>query len=327
MKIEELPSGSYRIRKTYKKKTYTLILDHKPTDKEALILMAEYMQNVSDKGKTAALMVCVDNYIKNRSNVLSPSTIKGYRQVSGMFPDWIMKMNVYDIDQDDIQRAVNDYASDHSPKSVKNFQSLLKSSIQLYRPNFHIKTTLPAKKESDSVLPSEDDIRNIVELAKGSRYYIPILLGCCGLRRSEICALSINDLEGDAIIINKTMVLNERNKYVIRQNTKTSASTRTVFVGKMIADAIREQGYIYEGYPNNIVRGLHRFQDQLGIERFRFHDLRHFYCSFCHSKGMSEADILANGGWVGNSDVMRKVYRHAMKKDEENQRVLTELFG
>ena len=42
---------------------------------------------------------------------------------------------------------------------------------------------------------------------------------------------------------------------------------------------------------------------------------------------MSEADILANGGWVGNSDVMRKVYRHAMKKDEENQRVLTELFG
>ena len=210
MKIEELPSGSYRIRKTYKKKTYTLILDHKPTDKEALILMAEYMQNVSDKGKTAALMVCVDNYIKNRSNVLSPSTIKGYRQVSGMFPDWIMKMNVYDIDQDDIQRAVNDYASNHAPKSVKNFQSLLKSSIQLYRPNFHIKTTLPAKKESDSVLPSEDDVRNIVELAKGSRYYIPILLGCCGLRRSEICALSINDLEGDAIVINKTMVLNEK---------------------------------------------------------------------------------------------------------------------
>lgn len=38
MKIEKLPSGSYRIRKTYKKKLYTVITDYKPTNKEAIQL-------------------------------------------------------------------------------------------------------------------------------------------------------------------------------------------------------------------------------------------------------------------------------------------------
>ena len=33
MKIEKLPSGSYRIRKMYKGKTYTVIFDYKPTQK------------------------------------------------------------------------------------------------------------------------------------------------------------------------------------------------------------------------------------------------------------------------------------------------------
>ena len=30
MKIEKLPSGSYRVRKMYKGKTYSVIFNHKP---------------------------------------------------------------------------------------------------------------------------------------------------------------------------------------------------------------------------------------------------------------------------------------------------------
>ena len=36
MKIERLPSGSYRIRKMYKGKIYSVITDYKPTQKEAI---------------------------------------------------------------------------------------------------------------------------------------------------------------------------------------------------------------------------------------------------------------------------------------------------
>ena len=46
MKIEKLPSGSYRIRKMYKGNTYTVITEFKPTQKEAMQLMAEELSKV-----------------------------------------------------------------------------------------------------------------------------------------------------------------------------------------------------------------------------------------------------------------------------------------
>ena len=324
MTINQLPSGSYRIRKTYKGKTYSITVDHKPTQKEATILMAEIMQNTNEKG-SASLGKCINEYIAVKANILSPSTITGYRQLARMYPEWLLNMNVYDIEQIDLQKAVNEYSADHSPKSVKNYHGLLSSAIKLYRPGMNINTTLPAKKEREIALPSEEDIRKITDMAKGTEYYIPILLGCCGLRRSEICALTIDDLDGEMLTINKAMVL-QNNTYIIRENTKTNASTRTIYIGPMIAAAIREQGYIYHGYPNNIIRALNRFQDALGIPRCRFHDLRHFYVSYAHAHGMSDADVLANGGWVGNSDVMKRVYRHSIQKDEANKKIIDELF-
>lgn len=322
MKIEQR-GNSYRVRKTYKNKTYTLSFDHKPTQKEVTIRMAEIMQAAPEKG-SASFGVCMDKYIESRTNVLSPSTITSYRQLSRMYPQWFLDKNIYDIEQIDIQNAVNEYSADHSPKSVKNYHGLISSVIKLYRPSFSVKTALPARQTKDTTLPTEDDVKRLLVRAKNTEYYIPLLLGCCGLRRSELCALTLDDLDGDMLTINKTMVLKD-NEYIIRYNTKTDTSTRTICIGS-IADAIREQGYIYKGYPNSIIRALHRFQDELDIPRFRLHDLRHFYCSYAHSKGMSEADILANGGWVGNSDVMRRVYRHAIEKDRANKKILGELF-
>lgn len=41
MKIEKINKTSYRIRKTYKGKTYSVILPYKPTQKEAIEIMAK----------------------------------------------------------------------------------------------------------------------------------------------------------------------------------------------------------------------------------------------------------------------------------------------
>lgn len=51
MKIEKLPSGSYRIRKMYKGQTYTVITDYKPTQKEALKLMATVLDRVKPESQ------------------------------------------------------------------------------------------------------------------------------------------------------------------------------------------------------------------------------------------------------------------------------------
>ena len=46
MQIEKLPSGSYRIRQQYNKKRYDVVVDHKPTQKEALELLGQVMKDV-----------------------------------------------------------------------------------------------------------------------------------------------------------------------------------------------------------------------------------------------------------------------------------------
>ena len=51
MKIEKLPSGSYRIRKTYKGQAYTVVFDSKPTQKEAMLAMADELKKVQEIGR------------------------------------------------------------------------------------------------------------------------------------------------------------------------------------------------------------------------------------------------------------------------------------
>ena len=87
MKIEKLPSSSYRIRKTYKGKTYTVIFDHKPTQKEAMQAMAAELDKVKEKHKSMTFQAAAEEYIESKRNVLSPTTIRGYISALRMVSD------------------------------------------------------------------------------------------------------------------------------------------------------------------------------------------------------------------------------------------------
>lgn len=81
MKIEKLPSGSYRMRKMYKGTTYTVITEYKPTQKKALQLLAAEMDKVQTRKTHMTFREASDKYIEVKENVLSPSTITGYRGI------------------------------------------------------------------------------------------------------------------------------------------------------------------------------------------------------------------------------------------------------
>ena len=53
MEIEKLPSGSYRIRQRYNGQRYSVTVDHKPSNKEALELLAEVMKDVASEALKA----------------------------------------------------------------------------------------------------------------------------------------------------------------------------------------------------------------------------------------------------------------------------------
>ncbi len=316
MKIEKLPSGSYRIRKMYKGKTYTVVFDYKPTQKEAMQAMAAELDKVKEKHESMTFEKAAESYVNMKRNVLSPRTIKEYSETAKRFPEWFRKLPISDINQIEINRLVNDLSKGKTPKTVRNYHGFLTAVLGTFYPNLKISTTLPQKSKSEPYIPSSNDIKKILEYSKGTMFEIPIMLACYGMRRSEICALNLEDVDGDIVHINKAKVQDENRNWVIK-TTKTIESTRNIIIPMELADKIMGQGYVYKGHPNSITCFLYKAQDTLGIPRFSIHKLRHYFASEMSALGIPEADILKMGGWE-TDHVMKSVYRHSMIEKEEN---------
>lgn len=315
MRIEKLPSGSYRIRKMYKGKMYTVITEYKPTQKEAITLMSDKLKAAESKSVHLTFQKAAESYVDMKRNVLSPRTIKEYSETAGRLPNWFNDLIVSDITQIEINRLVNELSKTKSPKTVRNYHGFLSAVLGTFCPNLKISTTLPQKVKNEPYTPTREDVKRILAEVKDTPYEIPITLACYGMRRSEICALTLEDIDEDIVHINKALVLDENRKWVIK-STKTTESTRNIIIPMELADKIREQGYIYKGHPNTIYDCLKRTEEKLNIPHFSIHKLRHYFASQLSALGVPEADILKLGGWE-TDHVMKSVYRHSMMEKEE----------
>lgn len=314
MKIEKTKNGTFRVRPYINGKRVCLTFDKRPSQKEISDAIAKISEN--DNVPKDTFEYCANSYISSKSNILSPSTIKGYKSLlNKSMPDDFKAKKIKDITQADIQLVINEYAIEHAPKTVRNMNGFISSVMGMFRPSMTISTTLPQKVVYEPNLPTEKDIEKILDISKGTMYHIAIQLGILGMRRSEICALTLDDLDNNTLHINKATVMNENNDWVIK-STKTTAGTRDIYIPDSLVKEINEAGKIYEGYPNSIYDAIQGYCAKLKIKPFRFHDLRHYYASYAHSKGMSDADIMATGGWKSDY-TMKSVYRHAMQKSKE----------
>lgn len=321
MNLEKLPSGSYRAQKIYKKQRYRLTFDHKPTEKELTIAFAELMQDV--KGERGTFEKYAKEYIKNRTKVISPATVRTYNTKLKQLSDDFKRKNIYDITSEDVQREINNFSADHAPKTTKTLHGFVASVLYAYRPNFTLRTKLPQKIVKAQYEPSEDDIRRILEHVKGTRYSVPFQLAVMGCRRGEICALDLSDLDGNRLNIHRSKVYLD-GKWIVKETPKTDASNRVLPLPKSLVKEIRKQGAIYDGYPAALLKALNSAQKALGIEHFKFHALRSYFASYAHSIGIPDADIMSIGGWATPS-VMQRIYRKSMEESRnQSLRKLTD---
>ena len=320
MTIEKRANGNYRIVEMRNGIRYRITVDHKPTKNEAKKLLEDKIGAFSDK---TVFKKAAESYIDAKSNVLSPSSIRGYRTIiKCQITDEFLNMPIERIDLPSIQVLINTLSNTYSPKTVKNVSAFVMSVLKFYGSDVK-SPTLPQKKPKQDYIPTEEDIRRILAEVKGTRYEVPFILGTFGLRRSEICALQKEDLKGNVLTINKALVLNERNEWTLKQTTKTEKSTRTVILPDYVCDLIRESGAC-PVTPHSLYWKLQRVQMKLDIPRFPFHKLRHFYASYLHDIGYSDKQIQEMGGWA-TSNIMKSVYQHAMSMEEAKKNAAANL--
>lgn len=310
---KKLPSGNWNVTvyshtENGKRKYVSFTA---PTKTEANRLAAEFQDNKANEHNPQNLTVekAVEHYISNKSNVLSPQTLKDYKNHAKQFGS-IMNVRIGSLNSSIIQEWINGIAASRSPKTVRNYYSLLLSSVRLYSDRT-FKVTLPQKRVIERNIPTDQDIKNLIENANPT-LKLAIILGSHGLRRGEICALKYGDILRDfnAIYIHSDVVLGE-NGWVYKEIPKTSSSTRRVILPKEVIDMLGEgdeDEFILKVKPSTITTDFVNLRNRLGL-KCRFHDTRHYSVSIMHAIGLPDAFIMEHNGYSSDS-VMKSVYRH-----------------
>ena len=212
--------------------------------KEAEFLAAQYLVDfkIKQKPENKTVGQLIDRYIDIRAAILSPATIKSYTSVRNFAFTSIADVKIGFLTNDMVQKAINEWAKEHKPKSVKNAYTLLTAALK-GKVDYEFDINLPQMRKKDIEIPSTEQINIIYKETERTSLYLPILFAAqLGLRRSEIGALTWADIDikNKTVRINKAKVKDVNNMWVIK-GTKTYNSARTLELTDDIIAALPQQ--------------------------------------------------------------------------------------
>lgn len=324
---KKLPSGNWRIQ---------VLVDGKrvgrtfPTKEEAEYWAAGLKtKSIEDNlpAKEVTVKKALQDYIESRDNLLSPSTLRSYKNVQANYFETLMPRKASSIKRADIQKEINALSVSKSTKTIKNAVALLLSAISDYTDIDPRKLTYPQQIKKEHPFLEAPDIAKLIDVIRGDKAEIPVLFALwLGLRRSEICALDWPDIdfEKKTVSITKAVVPNEENKYVLKKTTKTEKSRRVLdlpdyLISRLEAlqpDLSKRVGRITTMNPNDIYNHLKVICDRNGIPFVGIHGLRHTNASVMLSVGITAKLAMARGGWSNNA-TMQNIYQHLFSSDKK----------
>ncbi len=345
---KKLPSGNWRcqvfvgtdangkaIRKSVTAKTKTEALE-----KAKKIELTE-KKNFSRLEKEMTIGSAVDRYIVQKEKAsslgrISPATVHGYQSIRDHQIQDIENTPVFRITDDLLQTWIDTLAKNHSAKTVKNAWSLVRASLWEVLPHstvVDLRIELPTIGKRKVFVPTEADIKALLDYCKENdfEFFKAVLLSAFGtLRRSEVCALMADDVEGQTIHVHSACVY-DKEMNLICKGTKTAMSDRYVTMPQFVIDTLPKEGRLVDITPNGISSRMRKNLNKINVPHFRFHDLRHYSASIMHQLGASNEIIMHRGGW-SNDATLNAHYRGTMSEYEAQVTAnlnnhFTELFG
>lgn len=328
------------------------------TKKEAQVAAAELEASLSI-GLSLYSKTNFYNYFKTWKEIykdpfISSSTRSHYmKTLEEIGTNFGMDCSLQDVTKDDYQKFITNYGETHSKESVIKINSRIRACVQnavedgLIRVDFTRKVKIhyavPAKKEEDKFLHYHEAEKLIhyaySNLNKSHAYYMIIIAISCGLRFSEIVALTHKDFD----FKNNTISINKTWQYMKRTGcgfapTKNASSTRTIKADKKLMRVFKE--FLIRSIPNEydlifytpdtnynvlsntavnkLLRGACR---RLGILEVTMHALRHTHASILLYKKVSIQYVSER---LGHSDITTTlgIYTHVLKELREYDETL-----
>lgn len=327
-KAKKLPSGNWRVNQYIGKdesgkriyKSFTA-----PTALEAEFIALEYLRdsNRIKKPQNLTVQEAIQRYVDSKSAVLSPSTIREYVRMAGTMLPGLSCLPLNKINNELIQIEVNREALTLSSKTIANHVGLLNAALSVYLPDFRIRVSLPKRVKKEAVIPKRDELLRLIADTKGTDMEIAILLAAFnGLRRGEIAALHVNDIDfkNGLIHINKSMVLNSKKEWVIKA-PKTYAGSRTESLSTYVLTAVNRkrglEGRLVHLTPAQITDRFTKLRNKLNMQQVSFHKLRHYFASMMHELNIPDKYAMKRMGHT-TDNMLKMVYQHVIdEKDKE----------
>ena len=187
-----------------------------------------------------------DDFIAEREKTLSPSTIRSYRGIVGKIAERnpsIMQKKVIVLTDKDIYNIVRPLRTLKTKRNYANFIHACtgKSAGKL--------TGVSSKRVH---VPTELEVKGLLQIFRNTELEVPIMLAAYGgLRRGEICALRMSDIDGDFVHVSKAVVRDQSGTWVTK-DPKTASSVRSVLLPHFVIERIQAQGYITHLLPSQV---------------------------------------------------------------------------
>ena len=303
MKPRRLPSGSWNVRIMIGGQSYSFT----HSDKKTVLRMAsDFADEHRRRIENPTLSEAMRTYIAENTERLSPSTVRAYTGIARMVEKRSPKIASKRLSALTEQDVISIVRPLRTLKTKRNYVNFIHACTGL---SVHQKLYGKASKRVS--VPTELEVLGLLEIFRNTELEIPIMLAAYGgLRRGEICALRMSDVDGDFVHVSKAVVRDQSGAWVTK-DPKTASSVRSVLLPHFVIERIQEQGYITHLLPSQVSNRFWKKQRNLGIRPYCFHSLRHFHASYLHALNIPDAYIMQRGGW-SSASVLQNVYRHAL---------------
>lgn len=297
--------------------------DSRMAKKKCEALAKEWQLSREDDLTTITVGRAIDKYIDDRSKVLSPSTLRSYRNYKKDFSS-ILEMDAIDINTTHVQCLINDMALDLDAKTIKNKVSFLLSVLDYCGNDRRFKVRYPQKAKRELRTPDTADVQRLLDNADNEMKAIICLAAFGTLRRGEIAGLKYKDVSFDMkkIYVHADVVIGPEGKWIYKEMPKTSGSVRSVQLPSFVFDILPEassedpEEFVFKLVPFTISKHFGTLRDKCDVD-CSLHDLRHYAASFRSDLKIPTKYIEEVGGWTSDSHVLTSVYDNALSSSRK----------
>lgn len=285
---------------------------------------ARFKANRTEGGRDGVVADMVERAIRQKASALSPSTLRGYDKVLRQYvkPSPFGSVRLSSVSSRHVQQWVAwMQCKGLSPKSIRNAVGVFTSCYQFSGGERVFRIKLPQAIARRRRVPSIADVQAVLDYFADDRDMTNAIRLCAfaSLRRGEICALTARDVDRarKTITVNKSITEVGGGELMLKA-PKTASSVRVIPVSQFVLDLLPKSGKCVGISPHIITNRFCRAMDNLSVERFSFHDLRHFYASLAHNRGVSDITIQAAAGW-SSAATMKNIYWGEISEETRTQ--------